>query len=1293
MNESLIILYDKFERDFTTAGIGILKDAISCVVTEELNGSYELEMDYPITGAHYSDIKEDYIILAKANDDANYQPQPFRIYKITRPIDGTVAIYASHISYDMIKIPVKKIDAESLEDLVTKIQNSKMVQGDPFTFTSTKSVSDTKTSFKTKVPYNLRSLLLGDDSSVAEVYGGDFIFDRYNVILTDRRGTDKDFTIRYSKNMLDLEQETSTDLMYNAIHPYYSSTNTETKNGISQKYKEIHLSKDAKGIQPKQDPITDEYIYPSNWLSYNENGAGLDLILTTSVTNIIVTEGDFKDHLVHAKKVTPKGETEEGTYYYDVTYVKSYINTNYTDEFGEYWLCTDPSDMDRTPIIPQEWNPNNLPTKDPKDGSDWWNPELNKNKIYRIYTTGDKLYKLYIYKYDTVTGKYKYQAVTSDDNIESYAPLMPTTYSESEEKDNTILYEGDFVYVDEIRAMPKEGEQPFSSKWLQKIEEQEQYSTKDDRFKKGEDIIPESNKIYKVPTKEEPKRAYAIHKLNNKDVEKYSRDWLSETEDNQVPLVPEDCKSYIVKNDYEEYKDKPSYGKDFIFRWSDYDKKYSQITDTRFTYKNYEWNGTSYVEHQTTNDGILVANLTDRFSDQPKNTALFQKKLYDEAVKYIKENRIGQLKDTIKVTFIKLSSSNEYANWKQLEQVLLGDTVHVIYEDLGLNDVIKKVIKTEYNVLSQSYDSIELGEKGNNFTNDAVVVGDNISALTNDRSFADTTYVNKLVAKSVEAEKLKAANAVITEAQINSLTADSVKAQLVQAERFEIDRLVSILLVSDDAAIKNTLRVGKGIEMAGNINIKGGSIKISNATAVDHAIKAYINPNYQNDHGYDWLVLNKDDTEALVPTSTDIYDVYDEDEVSHGYFKYTTDNYVEFDSEEESSFEVDNQGNVTINSGQINLGLNKETGEYNFNVTNDGVVSAKQITITSGFIQSSSGMLDGIDTLKADTIEAESIKNVDNLSAKDINVSDSLNISGLSITSYAEYEEKYSAILGDGTVTIKNVEKKENQNDAQYIHTIEFNITLRAYNDDHVPIDEVLAGLKSDIKGYIEARLLLAKKDNKEDKTELIFARSNYHNPPLEVTIKKGGDNIVTCTYIFISDSEYYFWAPTINVVYFNIPTSSTRGILYDHALSEKKIKLDAPTIIENAYIDNAYVKHVLGGVESNPYIYASIVEVTGKFIAEYSYPDKDYNDVETIDNWYFLTNEKIAEIVDSYEIKSVQLTPYYPNANRCENPGVCWGHYIHMRKSVKGIYISDAGSEGESSKWCITIYYTNKGE
>ena len=43
------VLFKANAVDFSTYGIGVLADCISCEVTEERNGTYELVLQYPVT--------------------------------------------------------------------------------------------------------------------------------------------------------------------------------------------------------------------------------------------------------------------------------------------------------------------------------------------------------------------------------------------------------------------------------------------------------------------------------------------------------------------------------------------------------------------------------------------------------------------------------------------------------------------------------------------------------------------------------------------------------------------------------------------------------------------------------------------------------------------------------------------------------------------------------------------------------------------------------------------------------------------------------------------------------------------------------------------------------------------------------------------------------------------------------------------------------------------------------------------------------------------------------------------
>ena len=53
------ILYAPNAESFDNDGIGTLTDTISCTVTEERNGTFELELTYPVAGILYDEIKPD----------------------------------------------------------------------------------------------------------------------------------------------------------------------------------------------------------------------------------------------------------------------------------------------------------------------------------------------------------------------------------------------------------------------------------------------------------------------------------------------------------------------------------------------------------------------------------------------------------------------------------------------------------------------------------------------------------------------------------------------------------------------------------------------------------------------------------------------------------------------------------------------------------------------------------------------------------------------------------------------------------------------------------------------------------------------------------------------------------------------------------------------------------------------------------------------------------------------------------------------------------------------------------
>lgn len=212
------ILYNGTESEFLTNGIGRLTDCISCVVAEERNGIYECEFEYPVTGAHFADIKEGRIIAV--THDENGDVQPFDIYKRSAEIDGNVTFSARHISYRLGWTVVMPFTATSCSQALSRIPQYAH-GGTPFTFWTDKAVS---ADYSLKAPEVIKGMLGGQEGSILDVFGtGEYEWDRFAVKLWLHRGEEKPVTIRYGKDMTDMTQDLDFGESYTSVIPIWVS--------------------------------------------------------------------------------------------------------------------------------------------------------------------------------------------------------------------------------------------------------------------------------------------------------------------------------------------------------------------------------------------------------------------------------------------------------------------------------------------------------------------------------------------------------------------------------------------------------------------------------------------------------------------------------------------------------------------------------------------------------------------------------------------------------------------------------------------------------------------------------------------------------------------------------------------------------------------------------------------------------------------------------------------------------------------------------------------------------------
>ena len=216
----LPVLYSSSSSEFASNGLGVLVDCLKCEVTEERNGIFEMVFTYPASGQHADLIVPDAIVKATAH--YGDEGQLFRIYEVTKTLDGNYEVYCQHISYQLSYIPCLPFNATDAPTAMSMIQ-SHMITDDAFaqrfTFSTDKT---TVANMSVEVPITTRSLLGGVEGSVLDVYGGEYEFDNFNVKLLAHRGQDRGVVLRYGKNISDISQEVNIENVYTHLLPFYN---------------------------------------------------------------------------------------------------------------------------------------------------------------------------------------------------------------------------------------------------------------------------------------------------------------------------------------------------------------------------------------------------------------------------------------------------------------------------------------------------------------------------------------------------------------------------------------------------------------------------------------------------------------------------------------------------------------------------------------------------------------------------------------------------------------------------------------------------------------------------------------------------------------------------------------------------------------------------------------------------------------------------------------------------------------------------------------------------------------
>ena len=168
------ILYDSTETSFSSNGLGRLTDCLECVCHEERNGIFEVDFTYPVDGKNYD------------------------LIKIGRSIG---------------------VRHDDLSTMVASAQPSSEMR---FSLSADFESNGYMAAFD-GTPRSVRQLLGGVEGSVLDTYGGEYEFNKFDIILHKRRGIDREFRIKYGVNLLSYKDDTDAQGTFSACIPFWKN--------------------------------------------------------------------------------------------------------------------------------------------------------------------------------------------------------------------------------------------------------------------------------------------------------------------------------------------------------------------------------------------------------------------------------------------------------------------------------------------------------------------------------------------------------------------------------------------------------------------------------------------------------------------------------------------------------------------------------------------------------------------------------------------------------------------------------------------------------------------------------------------------------------------------------------------------------------------------------------------------------------------------------------------------------------------------------------------------------------
>lgn len=144
----------------------------------------------------------------------------------------------------------------------------------------------------------------------------------------------------------------------------------------------------------------------------------------------------------------------------------------------------------------------------------------------------------------------------------------------------------------------------------------------------------------------------------------------------------------------------------------------------------------------TGRDECVPLDVSEKFEEQPT-----QAQVEAAGLSYMSDNNTYNPQQTIKVSFVRLQDMGEFADYQNLLQCKLCDTIKVIFPGYNSSGNFK-IVKTVWNVLTSKYEEMELGDlsvtlaQALNVSSSSTYVGSGGAGTTNYNELTNKPSVN-----------------------------------------------------------------------------------------------------------------------------------------------------------------------------------------------------------------------------------------------------------------------------------------------------------------------------------------------------------------------------------------------------------------------------------------------------------------------------------------------------------------------------------------------------------------------